>query len=347
MHHVIARGLSRTLAVAIGAVGGGAIVAATMIAFAQDPGSPQVFACVKDANGQVRIVEEGEACQGNEYALDWAKQGPVGPQGIPGEDGEDGLPGEPGRPGEDGEPGEDGAPGTIDGAACSFESGGVTVQGVTALSFGSDGEGSIDCVPADDDADGYPVPSDCNDANAAIHPDAAEIPGNSIDENCDGLDRIDADHDGHGLPFDCLDNNPEVYPGGKEVFDGLDNDCDGTVDDVLPSSIASPTEWTFAPTVGNPIPATLNSFPGHAVIISSVSFSGSGADAFALHPNTTCPIGTPVTGSFGCLFVVIHSKSPGEPADEATMTITWNQRDDEGNLGPERTRQIALTGNNP
>lgn len=40
----------------------------------------------------------------------------------------------------------------------------------------------------DDDADGFVVPADCNDANPAIHPTAAELAGNGLDENCDGLD---------------------------------------------------------------------------------------------------------------------------------------------------------------
>jgi Putative metal-binding motif/FG-GAP-like repeat/FG-GAP repeat len=114
-----------------------------------------------------------------------------------------------------------------------------------------------DCDSNDDDqdGDGYAVSVDCNDLYANINPGATEI-CDGIDNNCDGqadTDALgdpwytDADGDGYGdltaVTFsctqptgtvangdDCNDANLYVSPAATEVCDGVDNDCDGTID---------------------------------------------------------------------------------------------------------------------
>ena len=103
---------------------------------------------------------------------------------------------------------------------------------------------------------------DCNDNDAAINPGAAEA-CNGIDDNCnmmvdEGVTPptwyLDNDNDtyprmsgpvvqcfapggnwvqdGTFPDFDCLDTNSSVNPGQPEVCgDGLDNDCNGMIDD--------------------------------------------------------------------------------------------------------------------
>jgi hypothetical protein len=106
---------------------------------------------------------------------------------------------------------------------------------------------------------GYAYTSDdCDDGNAAINPGADEI-CDGIDNNCDGaIDEgtavdastwyADADGDTYGdaaMPqnacsqpagyvsdsTDCDDAVATTYPGATEYCDGVDNDCNGTVDD--------------------------------------------------------------------------------------------------------------------
>ncbi len=111
-------------------------------------------------------------------------------------------------------------------------------------------------TPVDADHDGYNTDTDCNDADSTVHPGASEI-CDGVDNDCDGyvdnnaVDAMswyaDADNDGHGDPDtvtlsctepagytgssdDCDDTNDDAYPGDVEWCDGVDNDCDGSID---------------------------------------------------------------------------------------------------------------------
>ena len=113
---------------------------------------------------------------------------------------------------------------------------------------------------ADADGDGYVTHADggadCNDTDPDIHPDVEER-CDGVDNDCDGLidERVllmsyaDSDGDGHGdastgrascdgdvaprvtLGDDCDDAAASTYPGAEEICDGIDNDCNGEIDD--------------------------------------------------------------------------------------------------------------------
>jgi hypothetical protein len=103
----------------------------------------------------------------------------------------------------------------------------------------------LDCLDAGEATN----TTDCDDTRATVRPGAPELPGNGIDESCDGSETCYADLDGDGfgrsqtqpsadldctdptesaVGTDCDDGNANANPGETEIVgNGVDDDCAG------------------------------------------------------------------------------------------------------------------------
>ena len=99
---------------------------------------------------------------------------------------------------------------------------------------GADGTPRFAC----EDPGGYQLThDDCDDGDAAFHPGAPESDcADPNDYNCDGsVGYSDVDEDGFAACDDCDDGEAAINPDASEVCDGVDNNCDGAIDDDDPS----------------------------------------------------------------------------------------------------------------
>jgi hypothetical protein len=137
-----------------------------------------------------------------------------------------------------------------------------------------DGHGGPQVAPGvglicGDDPGEAAIADDCDDANPARFPGAAET-CDGVDNDCDALVDdadpdlpatatwyLDLDGDGWGAgpgsndcarppltvvrPGDCDDLDPQIAPSAAETCDGVDNDCDALVDDADPDLPATAT----------------------------------------------------------------------------------------------------------
>jgi cysteine-rich repeat protein len=108
----------------------------------------------------------------------------------------------------------------------------------------------------DADSDGFSSISsgglDCDDANPSVYPGAYDIPGDGIDQDCDGVDATSSDADGDGIP-DSSDNCIKVS--NKDQAD-YDHDGIGDVCDSTPKGDTASTETTQEPTTEEPTKET-------------------------------------------------------------------------------------------
>jgi len=83
-----------------------------------------------------------------------------------------------------------------------------------------------------DGADGAPGPGLSCENQEAIE---AAVLGFVIDPECIPPPPLDSDGDGFSeSDGDCNDSDDTVFPGAPELLDGIDNDCDGIIDNPEP-----------------------------------------------------------------------------------------------------------------
>ncbi|MCB9763704.1 MAG: peptidoglycan DD-metalloendopeptidase family protein [Alphaproteobacteria bacterium] len=143
------------------------------------------------------------------------------------------------------------------------------------------------CETRDNDGDGYDADRDCDDNNRDVHPGAREVCDDGVDNDCSGGDAHseiwydDDDGDGYGddavtvcgsppgdavrASGDCDDSRRTVNPGASELCDGLDNDCNGEVDEGNPTVMGDPPPALAAQLVDFTAPGVLGPGEGGEV----------------------------------------------------------------------------------
>jgi hypothetical protein len=130
------------------------------------------------------------------------------------------------------------------------------VQNIYYSDVDGDGYGADAAISECTQPVGYVLDNtDCDDNNSAVNPTATEI-CNAIDDNCSGAADegltftnyyTDVDGDGFGADVavsectqpvgyvldntDCDDNNAAVNSGASELLNGVDDNCDGQIDE--------------------------------------------------------------------------------------------------------------------
>ncbi len=99
-------------------------------------------------------------------------------------------------------------------------------DGDTVLDINDNCPLAANASQVDSDNDG--VGDACDNCVALANPDQIDADANGVGDLCQ-----DSDHDGYPFTVDCNDLDPAIHPGALEVCNGVDDNCNGSVDENL------------------------------------------------------------------------------------------------------------------
>ncbi|HYV94460.1 MAG TPA: GEVED domain-containing protein [Chitinophagales bacterium] len=209
----------------------------------------------------------------------------------------------------------------------------VNISTCTLTTYYADGDGDTygnpnSSLAACSQLTGYVTNNtDCNDANAAIHPGVTEVCSNAVDDNCNGsVDEgcitytyyADTDNDSYGNPnnsitsssptppagyvtnsTDCNDTNTAVHPGAADVCNSIDDNCNGTTDENAITATISPS-GSVSVCKGTTLTLTANSGSGLTYQWIKGSTNVSGATNQTYSPTKTASYKVNESNSFNC-----------------------------------------------